>query len=64
MAASGLRQAAQQAGSTGWRTLVPALHAEHVPDRGSGEIAFDAKGDVNDPKYSIYRYQNGKYGEM
>ena len=56
-------QAAQQAGSTKLEDLVKALHAATFPTV-VGEIAFDAKGDVKDPKYSIYRYQNGKYGEI
>jgi branched-chain amino acid transport system substrate-binding protein len=56
-------QAAQQAGSTRLEALVPVLHANTFKTV-VGEIAFDAKGDVKDPKYSIYKYENGKYGEM
>ncbi|MFL5331904.1 MAG: branched-chain amino acid ABC transporter substrate-binding protein, partial [Geminicoccaceae bacterium] len=58
-----LAQAAQQAGSTKLDALVPVLHANTFKTV-VGEIAFDAKGDVKDPKYSIYKYENGKYGEM
>ena len=56
-------EAAQQAGSTPLEKLVPVLHAKTFKTV-VGEIAFDAKGDVRDPKYSIYMYKNGKYGEL
>ena len=42
----------------------PGAARRRLSRPSSGEIAFDAKGDVKDPKYSIYRYQNGKYGEI
>jgi branched-chain amino acid transport system substrate-binding protein len=56
-------QAAKAAGSTELEKLVPVLHGQRFKTV-VGEIAFDAKGDVLDPKYSIYRYEGGKYGEM
>jgi branched-chain amino acid transport system substrate-binding protein len=56
-------QAAKAAGSTELDRLLPVLRSTTFPTV-VGEIAFDAKGDVKDPKYSIYRYQGGKYAEM
>ena len=56
-------QAARKAGSTGLDAVVPVLRAGSF-NTVVGEIAFDAKGDVREPKYSIYRYQDGKYGEI
>jgi branched-chain amino acid transport system substrate-binding protein len=50
-------------GSTDLERLVRALHGGTFPTV-VGEIGFDAKGDVLEPKYSIYRYQDGKYAEM
>jgi branched-chain amino acid transport system substrate-binding protein len=56
-------EAARRAGSTELEQLVPVLHGTTFKTV-VGEIAFDAKGDVKDPKYSIYRFQDGKYAEM
>lgn len=58
-----LAQAAQAAGSTELEALLPVLHGTRFATV-VGEIAFDAKGDVVDPKYSFYRYQDGKYAEL
>jgi branched-chain amino acid transport system substrate-binding protein len=52
-------EAARRAGSTELEQLVPVLHGTTFKTV-VGEIAFDAK----DPKYSIYRFQDGKYAEM
>lgn len=56
-------QAARAAGSTELERILPAMHASRFKTV-VGEIAFDAKGDVLEPKYSIYRYQGGRYAEM
>lgn len=56
-------QAAAAAGSTELDALVPILHGTKFATV-LGELAFDRKGDVNDPKYSLYRYENGSYAEM
>ena len=56
-------QAAKQAGSTELEKIVPALRGGKFKTV-VGEIGFDAKGDVLEPKYSIYVYKGGKYAEM
>jgi branched-chain amino acid transport system substrate-binding protein len=56
-------EAAGKAGSTGLEALLPVLRGTVFPTV-VGEIAFDAKGDVRDPKYNLYVYRNGKYSEM
>ena len=56
-------EAAKQAGSTQLEDMVRVLRSTTFPTV-VGQIAFDAKGDVKDPKYSVYRYQDGKYGEI
>ena len=56
-------EAAKQAGSTELDALLPVLHGTTFKTV-IGDLAFDAKGDVLEPKYSIYRFQNGGYGEM
>lgn len=55
--------AAAKAKSTSLEKILPALHGGSF-DTVVGKIAFDAKGDVTDPKYTIYMYKNGKYGEL
>jgi branched-chain amino acid transport system substrate-binding protein len=56
-------EAARQAGSTELEDLLPVLRGTAFKTV-VGEIAFDEKGDVKDPKYSVYRFQGGKYAEM
>lgn len=43
--------------------VTAVLHAQRF-DTVLGPLSFDAKGDVLNPKYVIYRYQNGKYSEL
>jgi branched-chain amino acid transport system substrate-binding protein len=54
-------EAVRKAGSTDLAKLLPVLHATTF-QTVVGPIAFDAKGDVRDPKYSVYK--DGKYGEL
>lgn len=56
-------EAAGKAGSTKLDALLPVLRGTTFPTV-VGEIAFDAKGDVSDPKYNLYAYKDGKYSEL
>ena len=56
-------EAVRKAGSTALDKLLPVLHATTF-QTVVGPIAFDGKGDVRDPKYSVYLYKDGKYGEL
>jgi branched-chain amino acid transport system substrate-binding protein len=56
--------AANQAKSVELDKLVAALHAGQAFDTVVGKLQFDAKGDVLDPKYVVYIWKDGKYGEL
>jgi len=56
--------AANQAKSVELDKLVAALHAGQAYDTVVGKLQFDAKGDVLDPKYVVYIWKDGKYGEL
>lgn len=43
--------------------LAALLHAQPV-ETVLGTIAFDAKGDIKEPRYAIYRWSNGAYAEL
>ena len=55
--------AAAQAKSTELDKVVKALHGQPF-DTVVGRLQFDAKGDVLDPKYVVYIWKDGKYGEL
>lgn len=56
-------QAAEQAKSVKPADLIKALHSATF-NTVLGPIAFDAKGDLKDPKYVFYRWENGNYAEI
>jgi branched-chain amino acid transport system substrate-binding protein len=56
-------EAARRVGSIKLSALVKALH-EGTYDTVLGRIAFDAKGDVRDFKYTMYRWHEGRYEEI
>jgi branched-chain amino acid transport system substrate-binding protein len=51
--------AAQQAKSTKVEDLEKALHSATF-HTVLGDLAFDSKGDVKDPKFAMYEWKNGK----
>ena len=55
--------AADKAKSVELDKLVAALHGQAF-DTVVGKLQFDAKGDVLDPKYVVYIWKDGKYGEL
>ena len=56
-------EATKQAKSTALEKLVPALRGKTF-QTVVGTLTFDEKGDVRDPKYSVYVYKDGKYSEL
>ena len=56
-------KAAEAAKSTKAEDLVKGLRATKF-DTVIGQIAFDGKGDVVNPKYVFYEWKDGKYAEM
>lgn len=59
-AAATLIAVTQQTGSTDPRKLVAALHAIERPGI-TGDIAFDAQGNLKDPAYTIYQVRGDKW---
>ncbi|MBV9077675.1 MAG: branched-chain amino acid ABC transporter substrate-binding protein, partial [Methylobacteriaceae bacterium] len=55
-------QAATKAGSLEAQKVAAALRGQSF-DTVLGPLSFDAKGDVRDPKYVLYVWKDGKYGE-
>jgi branched-chain amino acid transport system substrate-binding protein len=55
--------AAKKAGSTEPEEVAAALR-EGTFDTVLGPIAFDDKGDVEEPKYVMYKWSNGQYSEL
>jgi branched-chain amino acid transport system substrate-binding protein len=55
--------AAKKAGSTDPEEVAAALR-EGSYDTVLGPIAFDDKGDVEEPKYVMYRWNGGQYSEI
>jgi branched-chain amino acid transport system substrate-binding protein len=54
--------AATEAGSTELDKVVKVLHS-HPFDTVVGQLQFDEKGDVLNPKYVVYVWHGGHYGE-
>jgi branched-chain amino acid transport system substrate-binding protein len=61
-AVQALVTAARIANATDPLKLAAALRAQPV-DTVLGRIEFDAKGDIKEPRYAIYRWSNGIYAE-
>jgi branched-chain amino acid transport system substrate-binding protein len=55
--------AAGKAGSTDPEAVAKALR-EGAYSTVLGSISFNAKGDVTEPKYVMYRWNNGEYAEL
>jgi len=55
-------QAAAAAGTVAMPKIAEAIRGKSF-DTVLGTISFDQKGDVKDPKYVLYVFKNGKYGE-
>jgi len=53
-------QAAEKAGTTDIKKVVPVLHSSQF-DTVLGKIGFDSKGDVTAPGYVFYEWKDGKY---
>lgn len=56
-------QAAEKAGSTDLEKINEALHSMSFKTV-LGDLSFDEKGDIKQPAYVWYIWNNGKYGEM
>jgi branched-chain amino acid transport system substrate-binding protein len=56
-------EAATRAGSIELGALVRALH-EGAYDTVLGPITFNAKGDVSNFEYAMYRWHDGSYEEI
>jgi branched-chain amino acid transport system substrate-binding protein len=54
--------AATKAGTLDATKVAAALRGQTF-DTVIGPLAFDAKGDVKEPKYVLYTFKDGKYGE-
>jgi branched-chain amino acid transport system substrate-binding protein len=62
-AANILLQAIQAAGSTDGKKLIAAIRA--VDYNGAlGHIQFDAKGDVKESPYVVWKVENGKFKQV
>jgi branched-chain amino acid transport system substrate-binding protein len=57
-------QAAEATAGTDPRKIAAWLRAGNKVSTVLGEISFDAKGDVNDPRYAWFRWSQGKYVEV
>jgi branched-chain amino acid transport system substrate-binding protein len=55
-------EAASKAGTTAMPKIADALRSQTF-DTVLGPLSFDQKGDVKNPKYVLYVWKNGKYGE-
>jgi branched-chain amino acid transport system substrate-binding protein len=55
--------AVTEAGTTDLDKVVKVLHSRPF-DTVVGKLQFDAKGDVLDPKYVVYVWHDGHYGEL
>ena len=56
-------EAAKKAGSTDLEAVTKALH-DGSYTTPLGNIAFDEKGDVTEPKYVVFQWENGNYTEL
>jgi branched-chain amino acid transport system substrate-binding protein len=56
-------QAAEATGGTDAHKIAEWLRAGSTVTTVVGELHFDAKGDVRDPKFAWYRWSQGKYAE-
>ena len=58
-----LLQAVQKAGSTAGRQVIPAIRA--IDYNGAlGHIQFDARGDVKDSPYVVWKVEGGKFRQV
>jgi len=55
--------AAQATGGTDGRQIASWLRQGHAIATAVGEISFDAKGDVARPRYTWYRWREGRFSE-
>jgi branched-chain amino acid transport system substrate-binding protein len=55
--------ATKAAHSTALDKVAPQIHGKTF-ETVVGTLTFDEKGDVRDPKYSVYLYKDGKYSEL
>ncbi len=56
-------EAVRKAGKTDGKTVAGQIRGQSF-DTVIGKLTFDAKGDVLDPKYVVYRWSAGKYAEL
>ena len=56
-------QAAQATGGTDSRKIAEWLRAGNLLKTVIGDIALDGKGDVKEPRYTWFRWSEGKYAE-
>jgi branched-chain amino acid transport system substrate-binding protein len=62
-AANILLQAIQAAGSTDSKKVIPAIRALDY-NGALGHIQFDAKGDVKDSPYVVWKVEGGKFKQV
>ncbi len=58
-----LANAIAKAGKTDGAAIAEAIRANEVTTV-LGKLAFDAKGDLKNPQYAMYRWENGTYSEI
>ena len=58
-----LAQAIARAGKIGGAAIAKTIHAGEFPTV-MGALKFDAKGDVTNPQYAMYRWSEGTYHEI
>lgn len=58
------KQAAIATGSTEGRTVAAWLRAGNRVRTAVGEVRFDTKGDLQDPRFSWFRWSDGRYFEI
>ncbi len=57
-------QAAEATGGTDSQRIAQWLKAGNRVSTVTGEISFDAKGDLGNPKFAWFRWQDGRYAEI
>jgi len=59
-----LKQAAEEAGTLDGQKVAAVMHSGKEFDTVAGKIAYDAKGDMKDPRYVIYEWKPDTSGKI
>lgn len=59
-----LKQAAEAAGTLDGQKVAEVMHSGREFDTVAGKIAYDAKGDMKDPRYVIYEWKPDASGKI